>query len=145
MRIEQPNEFGMVDMKEMIAFEQENEIKLPQDYKAFLIENNGGKPVYEGNSDGILVDWFYGFHEGPAWSTIYYAIDVFHSRIPSWFFPIGCDPFGNQYLMSLYEGNYGLVAFWDHEKESKGNASQYFDNMRIIGDSFSEFLTKLAS
>lgn len=141
--IKKPNEYGSLDSEELKAFEHENGILLPEDYMDFLRKNNGGRPIFELSGNKKMVDWFYGFHEGPPWATIYHAIDVYHKRVPSWYFPIACDPFGNQYLMSLYEENYGLIAFWDHENETKGDADQYFDNMEILADSFTDFLNEM--
>lgn len=140
IKIEEPCRFGALDLTVLKAFEKDNGIKLPKDYKAFLIANNGGRPVFEGKKKEKSVDWFYGFHDGPSWATIYHAIEVYQRRIPSWYFPIARDPFGNQYLMSLYEGNYGLVTFWNHEGETRGDASQYFDNMEAVTNSFSDFV-----
>lgn len=65
---------------------------------------------------------------------------MFRKRIPSWYFPIANDSGGNLYLMSLYQENHGLIAFWRHEEETTGDADQYFDNMSIVATSFSEFL-----
>lgn len=140
IKIETPNRFGALDAKELKDFEISNDIVLPEDYKAFLMAYNGGQPIYTENEDHPLVKWFYGFHEGPLWSNIYHAIDVYHNRIPSWYLPIACDPFGNLFLMSLYPDNYGLVTFWDHETEAEGDANQYFDNMRAVADSFTLFI-----
>jgi hypothetical protein len=42
--IENKNEFGKLQEIELIDFEKENNIKLPEDYRDFLLEFNGGIP-----------------------------------------------------------------------------------------------------
>ena len=137
------NEFGQLDQQELFEFQKDNEIQLPEDYIRFLNEYNGGKPTLNSINANYNVDWIYGFHNGPKWSNIFHAIDTYQDRIPSWYFPIANDSFGNLYIMSVYHGNHGLIAFWDHENEATENASQYFDNMVLIAKSFNDFLSKL--
>ncbi len=143
MELEIRNYFGKLDFKELMDFEKDNQILIPQDYRDFLLKHNGGEPNKKVINKNYVVEWLYGFHNGPDWSTIYHAIDTYQNRVPSWYFPIAKDPYGNLFLMSLFEENYGLIAFWDHENECDGNADQYFDNMAIIAESFTEFINKL--
>lgn len=143
MELEISNEFGSLDSFELKEFENENQLLIPNDYRNFLIKFNGGKPLKSVYNDNYSVNWFFGFHNGPDWSTIYHAIDLYQNRIPSWYFPIANDPFGNLFLMSLYEENYGIIAFWDHENECDGDSAQYFENMSLIANSFTEFITNL--
>lgn len=130
---------------EINIFENDIGIKLPKDYISFLLEFNGGKPMLN-NCQVIIsdVNWIYGMFNEPEWASLYNAMYTFVGRIPGWYIPIARDSGGNQYLMSLYEGNYGVIAFWKHEFElMTGDASQYFDNMTKVSDSFSEFLENL--
>jgi len=138
------NKFGQIKVTDISEFETHNNVKLPDDYKAFLIKNNGGRPnpsiVPSVKSD---IQWIYGMVEEPFFASIFQHIDMFQKRIPSWYFPIANDSGGNLYLMSLYHENYGLIAFWRHEEETEGNADQYFDNMSIVANSFTDFLNQL--
>ena len=144
MIIEEANKFGKINPKEIIDFEKANNVQVPLDYASFLEKYNGGRPipnyVPSARSD---VDWIYGMHQGPAWSNLFDAIDSYQGRIPSWYMPIATDSGGNLYLMSLYEKNRGYIAFWRHEFEADGNASQYFDNMSLVAESFQGFLDQL--
>lgn len=138
------NKFGQVQLSDITQFEIHNNVQLPEDYKDFLIKYNGGRPnpnlVPSVKSD---VQWIYGMVNEPYYASVFQHIDMFQKRIPSWYFPIANDSGGNLYLMSLYNENHGLIAFWRHEEETDGNADQYFDNMDIVSNSFSEFLNQL--
>ena len=138
------NKFGPVQASDISQFETHNNSELPVDYKNFLIKYNGGRPnpnvVPSVQSD---VQWIYGMVDEPYYASIFQHIDIFQKRIPSWYFPIANDSGGNLYLMSLYHENYGLIAFWRHEEETDGVADQYFDNMSIVANSFTDFLNQL--
>ncbi len=131
--VEFKNTFGKLDKVELLEFEKDNQITLPSDYKEFLEMFNGGLPS-KSNIDktGLRIQWFFGFHNGPNWSTTYNALDVYYKRVPSWYFPIAEDGFGNLYLMSLFDDNFGIITFWDHENENLNDADQYFDNMSFV-------------
>jgi hypothetical protein len=145
LKIGEPNKYGTLDTKGLADFENHNQITIPNDYKVFLKKTNGGAPIYDVEMHELdekvpQVGWFYGFHEGPSFTSIYYALEMYTGRLPSWYFPIAEDHSGNLFLMSLYEENYGLITFWNHEGENlEGNAEQHFDNMHIIADNFSKF------
>ncbi len=138
------NKFGEIQIEDIKQFEFYNKVVLPDDYKNFLIQYNGGCPrpniIPSVNSN---VDWILGMVDEPYYASLFQHIDMFHRRIPSFYFPIAYDSGGNLYLMSLYSENHGLIAFWDHEGETEGDADQYFDNMKIVATSFTEFLDQL--
>ncbi len=138
------NSFGPIDMVDLIDFESSNKFRLPEDYRFFLIQYNGGKPaknhLQTPNTD---VNWLYGMHNGPDWANFFCALNTYHNRIPSWYIPIGYDSAGNLFIMSMFEKNKGTIAFWDHENEASENAAQYFDNMSFVANSFSDFFNLL--
>lgn len=143
--IVEPNKFGKADIDDIKQLEGENEISFPKEYFDFLNKYNGGRPqktyIKEVKND---VNWFFGLYEEPAWASFYYALDTFVDRIPSWYIPIARMEGGDLLIMSLYEENLGVIAYWEHEKEAKkGKASQYFDNLTMVANSFSELLKKL--
>lgn len=144
MDIRHSNEFGKLGIQDLVDFEETNDIKLPEDYKQFLIEHNGGRPhpciSPIAKSD---VQWIYGMVYEPNYASLFWHIEIFQKRIPNWYFPIANDSGGNLYLMSLSHENFGLIAFWDHEGETNGDVDQYFDNMKNVANSFTEFLNQL--
>ncbi len=141
----EPNKFGSLDINDIKQLEAENEISFPSDYIDFLKDYNGGRPkktyLKETKND---INWFFGFFIEPRWASFYYALDVFTDRIPSWYIPIARMEGGNLLIMSLFEDNHGFIAHWDHENEAKkGKASQYYDNLIFVANSFSDLLSKL--
>jgi len=140
------NKFGKVTIEDIVRFEKANNILLPEDYKAFLLKHNGGRPFLNIEPTAKSnVQWILGMVEEPSFASLFQQHDMFCKRIPSWYFPIANDSGGNLYLMSLFAENYGLIAFWRHEQETTGDADQYFENMSIVANSFSEFLDQLVA
>lgn len=138
------NLFGNIRIADLTEFEEANNVALPGDYKQFLIEHNGGRP-YPNICLAVKSDvqWIYGMVHEPYYASLFQHIAIYQNRIPSWYFPIANDSGGNLYVMSLYKENHGMVAFWDHERETAGDADQYFDNMRFVATSFTEFFSQL--
>jgi hypothetical protein len=144
MHLEESNPYGPIDPADLVEFEEANEVSLPDDYKSFLLEYNGGRPepneLLEPSTD---VQWLFGMVEEPAWASLFHALDTYEGRIPAWYIPIGTDSGGNIFIMSLFEENKGVVALWWHEDEAEQNGSEYFDNLTHVADSFSEFMALL--
>ena len=141
----EPNKFGKLDINVLEDFESKNDIQLTNDYAEFLKTYNGGKPHkrYLKNVKND-VSWFFSIVDEPTWASLFQAIEVFHKRIPSWYMPIARMEGGDLLIMSLYKDNYGVIAYWNHEKEArKGKASQYFDNLTPVADSFTDLITLL--
>ena len=139
------NKFGKTDLQDIRQFESHNNVLLPEDYKVFLSKYNGGQPKPaiqpKVKSD---VQWIYGMVTEPYYASLFQHLDMFQGRLPSWYIPIANDSGGNLYIMSLYEENRGLIAFWDHENEAEeGQADEYFDNITFVASSFTDFLDQL--
>lgn len=143
--IVEPNKFGKFRRDALIEFENHNEITLPQDYKDFIETYNGGEPLKKRlNTVKNDISWFFSFLDEPSWASFFNAIDVFFDRIPSWYIPIARMEGGDLLIMSVYIDNLGLIANWDHENEAnEGEASQYFENLKLVANSFTELLSKL--
>ena len=140
MQLEENNPYGPVLPADIIEFEETNEVSLPEDYKAFLLQHNGGRPENNVLADaGTDVQWLFGMVEEPAWASLFHALDAYEGRIPAWYIPIGTDSGGNLFIMSLYEENKGVIALWWHEDEAEQNGSEYFENLTHVANSFSEF------
>jgi cell wall assembly regulator SMI1 len=131
------------------AVEQRLGIRLPDDYRAWLLKHNGGRPKPAGfkykletgpYTDGVVA-WFLGLHDGPHenferdcrwWKG--------QHRLPENLFPIADDPFGNLICMSFGGADKGKIYFWDHEEEGPEPS---YDNCHLIADSLQEFLEGL--
>lgn len=139
--------FDKIDIERLLDFEKFNNVELPEDYRNFLLTYNGGVlrsntiPLEFTNTDVLVL---FGMFDLPQYGSFFNKVDVFCERIPSWYIPIASDSGGNLFIMSLWEGNKGVVAFWRHEEESpEGEADQYFDNLTKVGESFMDFLSKI--
>ena len=144
MKINNSNEFGRLPIIELVDFEKENGISLPEDYRAFLLEHNGGVPSPNEIPDpSNIVTYILGMHNGEYYASIYKHIDMFKHRLPFSTFPIATDPFGNLFIMSVHPEGLGHIYFWDHEQEPPFQDGSYTENTYFVAESFSEFLQSL--
>ncbi len=144
MIIEKQNEFGRLSIEELRAFEIENNIELPNDYKDFILQYNGGRPIPNLNSQPLTnVAYILGMHNGDYFASLYKHIEMYKTRIPFSTFPIATDFFGNLFLLTMHPESYGQIYFWDHEGEPKIQDGNYVDNCSFVDHSFSDFLQNL--
>jgi cell wall assembly regulator SMI1 len=131
------------------AVEQRLGIKLPGDYRAWLLKHNGGRPEPAGFryklKTGLYTDsavaWFLAIHDGrfsnfereTRWRKA-------QNRLPGELVAIARDPFGNLICMSFGGADKGKIYFWDHEEEGPEPS---YDNCHLIADSLQEFLEGL--
>lgn len=117
--------------KKIVEVEFRNEIKLPDEYRRFLCDYNGGftpKTKFKKGRISSDVRGFYGIGE------VKYTIDSFD--LSEWIdlnvFPVACDSFGNYYLIGLSNDESGKVFFGEHEKNYE---------LDYLCNSFSEFVS----
>ena len=145
VEIKESNEFGRLPLIELEDFELVNEIKLPDDYRNFLLEFNGGVPSPNlSPRPDTVVSYIFGMHNGQYYASLYKHIDMFNNRLPFGTFPIASDPFGNLFIMSVDPGGHGHIYFWDHEGEPEVQDGHYTENCSFVAYSFTEFLNNLA-
>lgn len=138
--------------------------RLPEDYRAFLLKNNGATPETDENKYdyvGFTIQW-----RGQSWGGRYreamldalYSLDRYAplpwwdafedfskaGRIPKDTMPIGLDPGGNQILLGISGVNRGKVFFWAmDEAPIDDDAPVTHDNVGLIADSFADFVKSL--
>jgi cell wall assembly regulator SMI1 len=120
---------------------------LPDDYREFLKQFNGGRPmprefVAIDGDEGSSVQFFFTLDEAAPHYYILKERQMFEGRIPDNTLPIACDSFGNLVLLDLGAKAFGAVYFWDHENENM-DGDAYWDNVFTIAKSFNEFLSSL--
>lgn len=140
------NKLGPLDPQEISVFEKSQGITLPTDYKLFLEEYNGGKPVpnsfdFDDGNDASCIDSFLGLTNKEYYSIQDY-MKGYEGRIPEGFIIIAHDPGGNLVLLCVTEGRKG-VYFWDHEMEAEDGEIPGFENMHLITESFEGLLLML--
>jgi len=131
-------------------FEQRLGYLLPEEYKTFLLQYNGGTPIpntYKivgwtepcslvNEFNGIIPDQYNDIEEN---------IELLEGRLPNGFIPIADDPGGSSLLLSVDKDTYGKVYYWDHENEpyDGGERLQDYPNIFFVADSFSDLLDQL--
>jgi hypothetical protein len=128
------------------AIEEQIGFELPDDYRRFLAEVNGGRPQpreFEGpNGNGSVMHFFFTADPAAPYYVITSEIEMYEDRIPKGLLPIGGDPFGNLVLLDLGARSVGSVYFWEHEEENM-EGDPYWDNISFIAPSFTEFIGSL--
>ena len=130
------------------AFENAIGTGLPEDYRQFLLENNGGTPkqgshfsfVEHGKKTDSRLMYFYGLDRSRD-ENIEVQIKIRTGRMPREVIPIAADPFGNEVCLVIHGREAGVVYFWNHEEESEDEPT--YDNMYRIAGSFTELLDGL--
>ncbi len=130
--------------------EKQLKIKLPKDYKDFMIKHNGGRPeedwgfdfIETGSGDttsSLICDFATISNEYNSLQNGYKNL-VEAEEIPPGLLPIADDPGGNIIFLSVAEEDYGKVCFGNHELADPETG---FLVMSLIADSFTEFIDKL--
>ena len=132
-------------------FEKQLNIRLPQDYKDFMLKNNGGTPekdwafnfvdLMTNTTTSSVIQSFFVIYEEETHEDNdlrkSYRILQEEGEIPVDILPIADDPGGNLICMCISEKNYGRVFFGDHELEDPKTG---YILMNMIADSFSDFI-----
>lgn len=138
---------------EITNLEKSFGIRLPAEYKEFLLANNGAyvKPnefsfQTENGEDYSCLSWLYGIQKGDD-DDVIEANRFRAGRFPDGFLAIGTDPGGNAICISCKDdGSFGKIYFWDHEREAdedEGESPDTVGNTHLIADSFLQFLNSL--
>ncbi len=122
--------------KKIIDFEKELNIKLPEQYRKFMIKYNGGdmpETDFKIKNEGSDVSYFYGIGDvDNSFSDIPFIEDFTGRDI----LPIASDSFGNIIAIGVKGNSEGKIYFCDHEKGYK----KYH-----LCDSLVEFIKKCKS
>ncbi|MFT4020508.1 MAG: SMI1/KNR4 family protein [Acinetobacter sp.] len=135
-----------IDDSDISAFENEIGCKIPAEYRDFLLNHNGGRPrcpVLVFGAEKIMVNDLYGLgdQQGRV-GDLKQTWEIFLDRLPSGFISIGDTPSGDQFLISVTDGN---IYLFDHEnepEEASENLADY-ENVKKVADSFLDFINDL--
>ena len=124
--------------------------RIPPSYRAFLAEQDGGRPVrrrfgLEGAEAGTgsRVTQFLGVGPvEPPNGNIVDTVELLGDRMLPGVLPIADDPFGNHVCLDTRDGRDGPVLFWDHEREAEppdeSNLSVVAPDLRTFLDGLEE-------
>jgi hypothetical protein len=135
--------------EDILRFETAIAAPLPEDYRSFLLQYNGGKPSQDifrfserGATEEDIVDWFLSLGGDPNYD-IELFVELTTGRIPPDCIPFAIDPGGNFLLLSVRGARCSAVLFWDHEREAEEGQPPSEDNVYPVCTGFSTFLASL--
>ena len=119
---------------------------LPEEYRVFLIQNNGGRahpdavptPSFPGSAASSL-KVFYGIGTAIQSEDLLRRYGVWIEDCPRHLLPIACDDGGSQYCLSLSGSDRGCVYYWDYYREAHSVKTKY-PFTYLLAKSFEEFL-----
>jgi hypothetical protein len=126
-------------------YEVENGVRFPDQYRSFLLRNNGGYainsyfriPEYENNI--IVVHHIYGI--GDMQSNLAEVNEDLGELLPAGFFIWASDPGGNGFLVGLNGSKHeDQIYYWLHDADPDEDVTHYF-----LSNSFDEFIDGLFS
>jgi hypothetical protein len=143
--------FGPLTEERVVAFEQQLGTRLPEDYREFLLETNGGRPTVpavfryadrSGPYTDSVVNWFYGLHEGHHY-RLDESLTYGRAVIPSELFAIADDPGGNSICLVATGPERGKVYFFVNDGAGDADPELNRKQLHRISDSFEAFLDGL--
>jgi hypothetical protein len=140
----------------LTEIEKKFNICLPDAYRAFMLENNGGHPrphlvCPKGSKEPIWgCEHFYTIDSGRDWDDWILEFETMKDaespRLPPRLVPIAEDN-GNLFCISVIGEDVGKVYWWNHEEEflnSHDHGIPDDSGISFVADSFEQFLSQFA-
>ncbi|NTX00483.1 SMI1/KNR4 family protein [Myxococcus sp. CA040A] len=127
-------------------FEAQHGIKLPRQFREFLLATNGGRPErdlfqidgFKGNPHG-RIHLFFGLHDPVESCNLDWNLRVFEGRIPAWLLPIATTEGADKVCLATSGGDEGGIYYWDAHA-LPGTNSTY-----LLAENFGSFVVALQS
>jgi hypothetical protein len=141
----------LTDEAQIGSFEAAIGYRLPNDYRDFLLEFNGGEPFApvirwgrdEPYSDSTI-RYFFSITDNSTFSLAYkYAIYAGANRVSKEMLPIAGDFGGNLVLLSLAGADAGKIFFWNHDVEGLYDDPSSMRHLSRLAVSFRQFCETL--
>lgn len=134
-----------IAQEDLVRLEDQLKIELPDEYRRFLLQNNGGRPEpdvfrFIDSSQSITQDsvaWFMCIKPEHI-NDLYETMSELTGRIPDNMLPIAVDSFGNYICLITIGESRGEIYFWDHELETEDK------NTFFVAFNFNTFLQSLS-
>lgn len=140
------NSAGKITQKDLQDFEVKYNLSLPNDYKQFLTNNNGGTPnkiFFRKNDADLVVNMFFSLSDKEYNIEQYYTdMVIIGKELPEKILPIGEDGFGNIICISCKDEDFGKMYFWDHEEDWDHEDCNNI-KLRLLADNLSFILDNL--
>jgi hypothetical protein len=129
-------------------FEELIQAKLPEDYKKFLLRNNGGHPTADcydliepinPKNKSCSIDWFYALYDG-EFSNLIKEFNKTRDQLPNEFIPIARDN-ANIICMSVRGDDYNKLYYWTTDWSYWQDED--YNKLYLIANSFSDFINGL--
>jgi hypothetical protein len=125
----------------LAEFEVQLAHPLPQDYRLFLLQHNGGRPdcpllAIPDCHDEAVIAYFTGI-DRPNWDLIDWMTEL-EDDLAGQFLPIAFDPGGNAVLLDLTNGK---IFYWDSARHFP--CSSDGENTYWVADSFTQLVDQL--
>jgi hypothetical protein len=134
--------FGLINSDNIKNLEIKYNIKIPEDYKSFILENNGGV-ISDGNeisvkglSSKITMDVLFGINTGNSNTDIMYWTDTYKDDLLSSALIIG-DDLMQGFIVMICDGENDGIYYWDdayNHEESNDEGNTYW-----LADNFTDF------
>lgn len=138
MAVEFVNTGSQISQGDISEFENKYEVSLPQEYKDFLLQTNGGRPepdFFPFSDDGFVVTWFYNLKNGKHLLELTLELLwIAEQIVPRTLIPIARDQGGDLVCISLNEEEYGKIYMWFGSTDS---------DPVFLAESFTEFIDAL--
>ena len=138
--------YGEVDLNLLKKFQTKTGICLPESYRNFFAETNGGRPsrcwfyVPGWPGEQSCIDKLFGVHLGQHDSVELWYREL-QDRLPVGFVPVGIDLGGNFICISTADPDSGMVYYWDASPD--WNLSFTEPTMFAVGNAIQQFLADL--
>ena len=136
-----------VDDEDLRRLESETGTSLPQEYKDFLKQNNGGRPSpkffpikgFANNPIGQVLD-FFGIDDQVKSCRLDWNHKTLLGKIPANMFAIACEDGGSLICLSLSGEDKGRIYYWDFYGQTERPS---YENVYFVAETFHEFLASL--
>ncbi|MDP9072483.1 MAG: SMI1/KNR4 family protein [Actinomycetota bacterium] len=137
---------GPATEAEIAAAERQLGVSIPMEYREFLAQHNGARPVfnYFAGSErwNLGVTDFFGVGSFDDVALLRERVE-YQDRVPPWLLPVAETEGGNLICIALEGEDTGAVYFWFHEGESDEGEPPATDNLYRLANSFKEYLAGL--
>ncbi|MCX7113860.1 MAG: SMI1/KNR4 family protein [Proteobacteria bacterium] len=138
-----------INENDLIELENQINIKIPEQYRNFLLSNNGGKPkinrfsTQDKKVESMIAKFLplANIEEDNLLEEIEGITQA--DLIPQNLIPIATDPADNRLVLSVAGSDMGKIYYWSWDEEPRRKYRPSYKYMRLVADSFDDLLALL--